>query len=431
MSVVVPQKPLPKSLYAETAQPAPETAPLAGDVTTRVAIVGGGYTGLSTALHLAEAGIDVIVIEANEIGWGASGRNGGQVNAGLKWEPEELESGFGADLGKRMARLGDSAPDLVFELIQKHGIDCAPVRGGTIRAAVSKRSEAGIRTYQRQWAERGAPVELADAEKMVALTGSHAYSFGAYDRRGGQVNPLGYARGLAKAALAAGARIVTRTAVLGLTQTGAGWTLRTATGTVTADRVVIATNGYSDDLWPGLRRSIVPAFSAIAATAPLPAEIAAAIMPTRPVLYEMSAAYAYYRVDDQGRFLMGGRSVLRDSATFSDYRGLVSHARRLFPALENALWTHVWNGQTAITWDHLPHVHEPAPGLHIGLGYNGRGVAMATAMGRMLARRTAGGTAEELDLPVTKIDPIFGHVAWPFAVKGRLFWEKFRERMGF
>ena len=431
MPVVVAQKPLPKSLYAETAQPAPETAPLAGDVTTRVVIVGGGFTGLSTALHLAEAGIEVLVIEANEIGWGASGRNGGQVNAGLKWEPDDLEAGFGPDLGTRMVQLGGSAPDLVFDLIARHRIECAPVRGGTIRAAVSKRSERGIRSHQEQWEERGAPVEIADAENMIALTGSLAYSVGAYDRRGGQLNPLGYARGLARAALGAGARIVTRTPVLGLTQAGTGWTVRTAGGTVTADRVVIATNGYSDDLWPGLRRSIVPAFSAIAATAPLQEDIAAAIMPTRPVLYEMSAAYAYYRVDDQGRFLMGGRSVLRDSATFSDYRGLVSHARRLFPALENALWTHCWNGQTAITWDHLPHVHEPAPGIHIGLGYNGRGVAMATAMGRMLARRVAGGAPEELDLPVTTIDPIFGHVAWPFAVKGRLFWEKFRERMGF
>ena len=430
MTAASDRRPLPRSLYAETARPAPAEARLAGEVRTAVVIVGGGFTGLSTALHLAEAGIMSVVLEASEVGWGASGRNGGQVNPGLKWNPDEIEAAFGAELGGRMVRLGAGAPDLVFDLVARHAIDCEPMRGGTVRAAVSARSEAGIRDFVREWTARGAPVALLDRAGVARLTGTTAYPSACHDRRGGSVNPLGYARGLAEAAIAAGARVFSGARALRLARDGSGWAVDTAAGRVRAGRVVLATNGYTDDLWPGLRRTVVPVYSAIAATAPLPPEIAARIMPARPVLYEMSATYAYYRMDAAGRFLMGGRSVQRDTDAFADYRGLIAHAIRLFPDLAGAEWTHCWNGRVAITRDHLPHVHEPAEGIHIGLGYNGRGVAMATAMGRMLARRVAGGQAEVLDLPVTGITPILGHAAWPLAVNARLQWEKLREMLG-
>ncbi|MDQ0346618.1 NAD(P)/FAD-dependent oxidoreductase [Ancylobacter vacuolatus] len=421
------RRPLPRSLYRETAPPAPETGPLAGDTTTRVAIVGAGFTGLSAALHLAEAGVDTLVLEASQIGWGASGRNGGQVNPGLKWEPEQLEQVFGADLGGRMVRLGDEAPSLVFDLIARHGIDCAPRRGGTLRAAISERAAKGVRDFQRQWAERGADVVMAEGKEMARLTGTGAYPLGAHDRRGGQVNPLAYCRGLAGAAMAAGARLFTDTPALRLARLAGGWEITTPGGRVTAERVILATNGYSDDLWPGLRRSVVPVYSSITATEPLPPELAAPIMPNGVVLYEMSASYAYYRLDDAGRFVMGGRSVLRPASAPEDFRALVDHATRLFPVLRSVEWTHRWNGQVAVTWDHLPHLHEPEAGLTIGLGYNGRGVAMATATGRMLARHAAGGGGEALDLPVTRITPILGHAAWPLAVKARLKWDRLRE----
>ncbi|WAC25487.1 NAD(P)/FAD-dependent oxidoreductase [Ancylobacter sp. SL191] len=427
MAQTIARRPLPRSLYAKTAIPAPETTALTGDVTAKVAIVGAGFTGLSAALHLAEAGVETVVLDASAIGWGASGRNGGQVNPGLKWEPEDLVATFGADLGGRMVKLGDEAPQLVFDLIAKHGIDCAPQRGGTLRAAISETAATGIRSFQRQWSARGADVVLADAKEMAALTGTGAYRMGAHDRRGGQVNPLGYVRGLAGAALKAGARIFTDTPAVKLTRGTGGWEIATPTGTVRAERVILATNGYSDDLWPGLRRSVVPVFSSITATEPLPAQVRAPIMPNGVVLYEMSSSYVYYRLDDAGRFVMGGRSVLREASAPVDYTALVDHATRLFPVLRAFEWTHRWNGQVAVTWDHLPHLHEPEAGLHIGLGYNGRGVAMATATGRMLARRAAGGGPETLDLPVTRIRPILGHAAWPLAVKTRLKWDRLRE----
>lgn len=430
MVQTIARRPLPRSLYRQTAPPAPQTDALDHDITAQVAIIGAGFTGLSAALHLAEAGIDAVVVEASEIGWGASGRNGGQVNPGLKWEPEELEHHFGADLGGRMVRLGDAAPRLVFDLIARHRIDCAPRRGGTLRAALSTRAAGEVRDFQRQWAARGADVVAADAREMARLTGTGAYVFGAHDRRGGQVNPLAYCRGLARAALKAGARVFTGTPALKLSRRADGWEVETPKARVRAGRVILATNGYSDDLWPGLRRSVIPVFSSITATEPLPPEIAAPIMPNGVVLYEMSASYAYYRFDDAGRFVMGGRSVLRNATAPEDYRALVAHATRLFPVLKAVEWTHRWNGQVAVTWDHLPHLHEPEPGLLIGLGYNGRGVAMASAMGRVLARRAGGAEAESLDLPVTRISPILGHAGWPLAVKARLKWDRLREAFG-
>jgi glycine/D-amino acid oxidase-like deaminating enzyme len=249
------------------------------------------------------------------------------------------------------------------------------------------------------------------------------------DRRGGNLNPLSYARGLAQAARRAGAKVCGGSPVLSLRREGAAWVLATPQGTVRAGRVVIATNGYTGPLWPGLAQSIVPVFSGITATEPLPPEVAASILPSRSSLYEISARYIYYRVDEAGRFLMGGRSVMRDTHEPADYAVLVRHARELFPALASVRWTHCWNGQVAVTPDELPHLHEPEPGLAIALGYNGRGVAMATAVGRMLARRMAGAPAEALDLPVTPVRPMPLHGFWRIGVAAEMAWSAMKERL--
>jgi len=430
MPVNVAREPAPRSLYVKTARPTPPTAPLAGDANAEVVIVGAGFTGLSAALHLAEAGRDALVVEAREIGFGASGRNGGQVNPGLKWEPERLAAKFGADLGGRMARLGAGAPDFVFGLIERLGLDCEARRTGTIRAALEARKEAGLRAHVRQAQDLGADIAFLDRAAIAKATGSHAYLMGSLDRRGGCLNPLSYARALAEAALAAGARIATETLALRLTRDGEGWRLETERGFVRASRVILATNGYTDALWPGLERTVVPVLSSIVATEPLPPAQAQAILPEGSALYELSASHAYYRIDASGRFLMGGRGVLGPSSAFADYAHLVAHARHLFPALRTANWSYCWNGRVAVTPDELPHIHEPEAGLHIALGYNGRGVAMASAVGARLARRAMGEPAEALDLPVTRLRPIPGHFAWPLAVAARLKWERAREALG-
>ncbi len=386
------------------------------DVRADVVVVGGGFTGLSTALHLAEAGARVVLLEAEEPGWGASGRNGGQVNAGLKHDPDVIERDFGTDLGRRMIALSGGAPEFVFALIRRHDIACEARQNGTLRAAIRAKHAALINMSIEQLSRRGAPVELLEGAALERATGTGRYVAAMWDRRGGDLNPLSFARGLAQAAVRAGAAVHGGTRALGLVRQGDAWNVRTAAGTVTAAHVVLATNGYTDDLWPALRRSIVPVFGAIAATAVLPPDIARTIMPSRAVLYESSAITVYYRVDASGRLLMGGRGPMREIDSSSAIPHLLAYARRLWPALGDTAWTHAWGGRLAMTQDQYPHIHEPAHGVIACLGYNGRGVAMATILGAQIATRILD-PASEFDMPVTTMKTIAMHSLWPLAVR--------------
>jgi glycine/D-amino acid oxidase-like deaminating enzyme len=421
---------LPPSLYAEAAAPAVPTPPLEGTVRADVCIVGGGFTGLSAALHLAEIGVDVLLLEAREPGWGASGRNGGQVNPGLKPDPDQVERDFGPELGRRMLALSYGAPDALFALVRRHQIACEARQEGTIRAAIDARSAASVARTAEQGARRGWPVSFASAEETAAMTGTRRYAGAMLDARGGDVQPLSYARGLARAAIAQGARIHGDSPATGIVRDGSAWRVTSSAGEVLAEHVVLATNGYTDDLWPGLRRSVVPVFSSIAATEPLPEEIARGMMPRRASLYEAGRITVYYRIDRANRLLIGGRGPQRPIGDVAPIRYLTAYAERLWPAVAKVRWTHGWNGQLAMTQDHYPHLHEPAPGVIAALGYNGRGVAMATAMGRQIARRLTGTPAEALDMPVTSIRPIPFHGFWRIGVAARVWEGRVRDRLG-
>jgi glycine/D-amino acid oxidase-like deaminating enzyme len=421
---------LPPSLYADTARPAIATPPLDGDRRVSVAVIGGGFTGLSTALSLAEQGVDVAVLEAHEPGWGASGRNGGQVNPGLKHDPDMIEADFGADLGRRMIELSWNAPDTVFDLVKRHQITCEARQSGTMRAAYGERSARDVRHSFEQGARRGMPVELLDRAQMAEATGTDRYISAMLDRRGGHVNPLGYARGLAQAAIQAGAKVHGGTPVTRVWRNGAPWTVQTPTGTVHADKLVLATNGYTDDVWPKLRRSIVPVYSGIVATEPIPETVARAIFPLRSSLYELGKVTVYYRLDSSNRVLMGGRSRQADLSHPDQLGFLMRYTHRLWPQLRPFRFTHGWNGQLAITTDHYPHIHEPADGVLVCLAYNGRGVAMSTAMGPQLARRTIGGKAAEIDMPITDLKTIPFHGLWKTAVAARVTYGRIRDYLG-
>ncbi|MBW4022519.1 MAG: FAD-binding oxidoreductase [Proteobacteria bacterium] len=424
------EKPLPPSLYAETAMPPPDLGPIAGEARATVAVIGGGITGLSTALHLAERGVDVLLLEAHQPGWGASGRNGGHVNPGLKPEPDEVEQHFG-ELGRRMVRLSYGAPEALFRLVERYQIRCEARQAGTLRAATTQKTLAGLRALAAQYEARGLQATLLDPDAAFAATGTRRYRGILRDPSGGSVNPLGYARGLAGAALAAGARIHAASPAVSLARTAAGgWRIETPQSAVQADRLVIGTNGYTDDLWPGLRRTVVPLWSGITATEPLPQSIADQIMPGGGVLYELGSVTVYYRLDVGRRLLMGGRCGLHEMAGPEGFGYLQRYATKLWPALRHVAWTHGWNGQLGMTADHYPHLHEPEPDVLIALGYNGRGVALATAMGAIIARRIGGEAEETLDMPITGIRPIPFHGLWPLAVQGRIAWGRLRDRMG-
>jgi len=421
--------PLPPSLYAETAVAAPETPALDGDRRTSVAIVGGGYTGLSTALHLARQGVEAVVLEAHEPGWGASGRNGGQVNPGLKYDPDQIEKDFGTDLGGRMVALSGGAPDFVFDLVRAQQIACEAIQSGTVRATARLKPARAMEATAEQWNRRGANLVLLRQEGAEALTGSTRYRAGLLDPRGGQLNPLSYARGLARTAIAAGATVHGGTPVTRMHRESGLWRLVTPSGTVTAEKIVLATNGYTDDLWSGLRQAVVPVYSAIVASEPLPDAIARRVTPHRSSVYEMGEVTVYYRLDQQGRVLMGGRSVQRDISGPEGLRYLIDIALMLWPWLADTKWTHGWSGQIAATQDHYPHVHEPAEGVLACLGYNGRGVAMSTRMGAELARRLVGGDKAGFDMPITTIKTIPFHALWRQAVLARMVYGRIKDSL--
>lgn len=418
---------LPPSLYADTARPPADTPPLAGDRRTSVCVIGGGFTGLSAALHLAEQGTDVVVLEQHEPGWGASGRNGGQVNPGLKHDPDTVESDFGPDLGGRMVKMSWDAPNVVFNLIARHQIQCEASQSGTMRAAWQRNNVADIETAYAQGARRGMPVERLDRDAMRAKTGTDRYLCSLLDNRGGHVNPLGYARGMAQAAIQAGATIHGSTPATKIWREGTTWNIATPTGTVTADRLILGTNGYTDDLLPKLRRSIVPVFSGVTASAPIPDSLAHEIMPHRASVYELGSITTYYRIDRANRVVIGGRCRQTEVSGPDQLHFLTNYAKRLWPQLKDITWTHGWSGQLAVTPDHYPHIHEPAPGVLVCVAYNGRGVAMSTAMGPQLAKRTLGNTTTTIDMPITTLKAIPFHALWKSAVTARVLYGRIRD----
>ena len=418
------------NLYRDTAEHSVPTPALDGDVRADVLVVGGGFTGLSTALHLAEGGARCVLVEAEEPGWGASGRNGGQLNAGLKHDPDVVERDFGGELGQRMNALAGGAPGFVFALIERLGIVCEARRNGTLRAAVRAKQADSIRLSAEQLSRRGASVDIVEGAALERLTGTSQYVAAMWDKRGGDLNPLSFARGLTRAAIQAGASIHGGTRASRLDREGKQWRVRTPSGTVTAERVVLATNGYTDDLWPGLRRSVVPLFGAIAATDILPADASQAVMPGRSVLYESGAITVYYRVDQSQRLLIGGRGPLRETDSTAAIPHLLAYARHLWPVLRDVPWTHAWGGRLAMTRDHYPHVHEPAPGVIACLGYNGRGVALATTMGAQIAGRILD-PAAEFSMPITGVKTIGMHSLWPLAVRAVIGRTRLLDWLGF
>ena len=418
-----------KSLWSATAPAAVPTPALSESVKVDVAIVGAGYTGLSTALHLAERGVSVCVLEANEPGWGASGRNGGQVNPTLKYDPEQLVQMYGPERAEPLISSISNSADLVFNLIQRHGIDCAPVRKGWMQVSYTEKGVAGLHARADQWARRGVPVQQLDAYSVATRMGSSAFAGGWLDGRAGAIQPLAYARGLVAAALAAGVRIYGQSPVSGLQRQASGWQLTTASGAqVNADQVVLATNGYSGNLWPGMAQSILAANSFIVATKPLTGRAADSILPGQETVSTAQRLLLYFRKDSHGRLLMGGRGLFNDPTAPADFAHLERSLALLFPQLGPLEFEYRWAGRIAITRDFMPHVHEPAPGLTLALGCNGRGIALCTSLGQQLAGRLCDSSAD-FAYPVTPLKRLPMHNLQRFYIGAGVAWYSLLDRL--
>ena len=413
---------LPDSLWAASAATPAPTPPLKGRHEADVVVVGGGFAGLSTALHLSEAGKSVILLESAEPGWGASGRNGGQVNPAWRMLPSEITAKYGSNRAPAVLDMLNRSCDLAFDVIKRHAIDCDAERPGFVHAGFGQFGKTFLDGWVKEWTALGVPVERYDRKGLADLIGTDFYHFGMRDPRGGHLQPLSYARGLAKAAIAQGATIHGGSAVTEIHEKGKGWRVVTAGGEVEAEHVVLCTNAYTDKLWPDLRKSVVPVVSFVAATEPLDAARLAKILPGRHACAETRRELHYFKLDRDNRFVIGGRGNLTNVKTEGSVEHLKETARRIFPALEGVGWSYGWGGRIAATPDHTPRLFKLARNVHAGLAFNGRGVAMATMFGTQLARVVLG---EEPEMPVEDMDQVPNHafrqfgITW-FMVSGRI-----------
>ncbi len=417
------------SAYLRAAAPPPEAPPLAGAATAEVAIVGGGFSGLSAALHLAERGVSVILLEARDLATGGSGRAFGQVVPYAKHGEAHILRHFGNAAGTRLIEALGRGPDLVWELIDRHGIACDDRRSGLIFAAHAASAEGGLRDRAAFWQARGAPVEMLDAGQCAALIGSHRYATAMIDRRGGHINPLAYAFGLAHAAARAGVRLHAQSRVTSLAQDGGGWRLLTDAGAVRAGRIVICAGAYADDLWPGLRQTVIPIRAHQLVTVPLSANLRATILPGGQSLTDTRRLYSGIRLLADGRLHLSvdGAGFGRSGETYADKAA--QRARGLFPQLGEIAFEEGWTGWVDMSADQYPHLHRLAEGAWAVIGLSGRGIAFGTLLGREVARRLLDGDKAETFMPVTPLKRI---AVRPFAaplVGALMSWYRVRDRI--
>lgn len=393
------------SWYAATAAARADHPPLREDRKAEICIVGGGYTGLSAALRLASEGRDVVLLDAHRVGWGASGRNGGQVGSGQRASQAELGAMVGAGDADRLWRVAEEAKSAVRRLIADHAIDCG-LKRGVIHAAHRPRHGPQLRAEADHLAARyGYETEYLERDALRAILETDAYHAGVVDPGGAHLHPLNYALGLARAAAAAGARIHERSEVLEI-EDAARPRVKTAGGTIAADHVVLACNGYLGGLAPGVAARVMPINNFIIATAPLGEDLARRLIANDMAVADTKFVVNYYRLSADRRLLFGGRESYGYRFP-RDIKGFVRKAMlQIYPQLRDAPIDYGWGGTLAITMNRMPHFARLGPRILSASGYSGHGVAMATLAGEMAADAILG-LGERFDLMASVPSPRF------------------------
>jgi len=417
------------ALWMATAVAAPETPTLRESTSCDVAIVGAGFTGLNAALRLAEKGASVCVLESRTLGFGASGRSGGQVNLGLNAGPKALIEKFDAKRGERLVHTIARVPDEVFALIRRHQLNCDPVQKGWVQGAVTTGRLEAQRELAKEYAAFGARFDLLDRDALATKSGTQGFVGGLFCPSAGSLQPLSYTRELARVALAQGARIFTDSAIRSLHRDGPRWRLRTEQGEIYCETVLVCTNAYTDGLIDGLAETLVPIRSILAATEPLPEALRQKILPDQVTFVDKRHLILYCRYDRDGRLCIGDHGPMRDAFALSDFDGLKARARRLFPDLAGVRWDFHWGGRVAMTRGGLPFLHVIDRGLIAGMGYNGRGVGMGSVMGQVLADFALGTPESDLSFPVTNPKTFPFHRFHRLGVSASIKWYGLLDRL--
>jgi gamma-glutamylputrescine oxidase len=379
----------PESWYAATATPLERFERLKGEVRADVCVIGAGYTGLSAALHLAEAGMDVVLLEAHRVGFGASGRNGGQLGSGQRMEQDDLEKLMGQEDAARLWDLAEEAKDLVKSLIKRHEIDCH-LKPGIMHGCFSAREVAHEHKYVDLLNSRYGydQITALDHDAAQAICPSPAYVGGSLDMGAGHLHPLGFALGLARAAVAAGVRIYENSLVHDIAR-GAKPIVRTDHGRVNCDHVILACNGYLGELERKVAARVMPINNFIIATEPLGDE-AAKVLTRDVAVADTKFVVNYFRLSHDKRLLFGGG----ESYGYKFPKDIIATVQKpmlqIYPHLRDVKVDYAWGGTLGITMKRMPYLARLAPNILTASGYSGHGVGTATHAGQLMAQAISG-----------------------------------------
>jgi len=403
----------PPSLWAAVTPSGPDLSELTGTQTADVVVVGAGFTGLSTALHLREVGVDVAIVEAMEPGWGASGRNNGQVIPTLsRPDPDDIIAKHGAAGERFVAMLRDSASTL-FDVANRYQIAAEHEQTGWVQPVHSPGRIKIAERRVRQWSKFGAPVELLSRDQVRDMLGSDAWFGGFWNRTGGHINPLALARGLARAVLGLGGRIYARSPAESFERRNDRWVVKTAKGEISGRALVVATNAYSGEivksLVPEIATEVMPVLSWQMATQPLSDNVRKTIVPGRQAMSDTHGELYFARYDARNRLVTGGAVIGPGNKAERLKATLTERLQRLWPQIGEVSFDYVWNGYVGMTTDFLPRIHRLGPDAYGWTGCNGRAVALSIALGDELSKAVRGVAESDLALPFSDPAPIAAH----------------------
>lgn len=419
-----PDSAYPPSYYSATRGQGPTALPLDSDCQSDVCIVGGGYTGLSAALRLAQRGVNVVLLEAGPIGWGASGRNGGQVHVGMRQPQAWLERKVGRDDAAHLWRIAIDARDHLDTLIRDHAIEC-DFRPGYLHADHKARyvpeTRANVELLNNRYGYE--QIRFVGQDEARSLISGGNYHGGSIDRRGGQLHPLNLALGIARAAEVAGARLHAATRASAIECCASGWRVTTPSGRVTAATVLLACGGYLRGLDDSVDARVMPINNYIAVSAPLGAERAEDVIRDGLAVSDSRFVVYYYRMTPDHRLLFGGGESYSYRVP-TDIAGFVRpHLARIFPQLAAVPIDYAWGGTLSITSTRLPFIRQVQRGIYNVSGYSGLGVVLAPYFGRIVGDAIAGGHPDFdrlASLPVPRL-PGGRLLRWPSMVAAMSF----------
>lgn len=412
------------SYYAATRHETPDPTPLAGEVKADVCVIGGGYSGLSTALHLARAGVRVALVEQALLGWGASGRNGGQIHVGMRRGQDWLEQEIGPDDAMALWKLAVDGRDHVDWLIDTLSIDC-DFRPGYLHVDHKRRYvDHSRRTVDLLRGRYDYPhIRFVDEAEVRQRVGSEGYYGGTLDDRGGHLHPLNFALGIARGAREAGAALYERTPVTGIVRQGGGWRVEAADGHILADKVVLAGNGYLRGLAPEVEARVMPINNFVGVTEPLGADRAASLIRGTESVSDSRFVVYYFRITPDHRLLFGGGESYGYRFPADIKATVRPHILKVYPQLADVRLDYAWGGTLSVTPNRVPFVRQIGPGFYNISGYSGLGVVLAPYFGKLVAGAIAGdssGFDRLARLPVPRF-PGGRLLRWPTLVAAMSF----------